>query len=133
MLKRLFLSIIILSALASEGGAAYTADLIDYYLSNLTHLDMIQHSRDTISSSEVQQLNSLERKGTPVAFFKAISQDAIDFRVSNRESNLGLFWMSCFTVILAILIVSFICLKQISLVSRQAIFSLSDSSPPVYC
>jgi len=133
MLKRLFLSIIILSALASEGGASYSADLINYYLVNLAHLDMIQDSRNAISVFDEQRLNSLDKKGIPVAFFKLISQDSINSKASTiRDSRL--LWMSSITILLSIFIVAFICLNnQMSFITRRALLSLTDSSPPAYC
>ncbi|HEY5583637.1 MAG TPA: hypothetical protein VIK78_03995 [Ruminiclostridium sp.] len=134
MLKRLFLGIIILSALASEGGAYYSADLIDYYLVNLAHLDMIQDSRNAITILNTQNLDSLDKSGIPVAFFKLVSQDAINSNNSKRVSRLGLFAMSSIAIVLAIFIVIYFSLNnQISFVTRRALLSLTDSSPPASC
>ena len=134
MLKRLFLSIIILSALTSEGGVLYAADLYDFCLVNFSHLNMVQDSRNAITSLDTQKLNSLDKKGTPVAFFKRISQDAINSKVSNRNSNLEFFWISSITIALAIFITSFLFLNnRISIIIRRALLFYADSSPPVCC
>lgn len=134
MLRRLFLSIIILSTLASEGGVSYSADLIDYYLVNLAHLDIIQDSRNAISNFDAQKLNSIDKKGTPVAFFKLVSQDSINSKTSNRHYNFEFLWMHGEALALTIFIVLFICLNnQISFITRRALLSLTDSSPPICC
>ena len=134
MLKRLFLSIIILSALNSEGGILYAADLFDYCLVNFAHLDMVQDSRNANSSFDAHKLNSLDKKGTPVAFFKSISQDTINSKDLNRERHLDFLWMSRFAIISTIFIVSFLCLNnQISNISTRALLFFADSSPPVCC
>ena len=134
MLKRLFLSIIILSALNSEGGILYAADLFDYCLVNFAHLDMVQDSRNANSNFDAHKLNSLDKKGTPVAFFKSISQDTINSKDLNRERHLDFLWMSRFAIISTIFIVSFLCLNnQISNISTRALLFFADSSPPVCC
>lgn len=134
MLKRLFLSIIILSALNSEGGILYAADLFDYCLVNFAHLDMVQDSRNAISSFDAHKLNSLDKKGTPVAFFKLISQDTINLKDPNRKRHLDFLWISPFAIISTIFIVSFLCLNnQISNITTRALFFFADSSPPVCC
>lgn len=134
MLKRLFLSIIILSALNSEGGILYAVDLFDYCLVNFAHLDMVQDSRNAISSFDAHKLNSLDKKGTPVAFFKLISQDTINSKDPNRDSHLDFLWISRIAVILTIFIISFLYLNnQILNVTRRALLFFADSSPPVCC
>jgi len=134
MLRRLFLSIIILSTLASEGGAFYSADLIDYYLVNFAHLGVIQDSRDEISSFELQKLNPLEKKGIPVAFYKLVSKESIMSKASNKNNHLEFLLMYGETLVAAITIVLFISSNnQISFITRRALLSLADSSPPAYC
>jgi len=134
MLRRLFLSIIILSTLASEGGASFSADLIDFYLVNLAHLDIIQDSRIDISSFDAQKLNSLGKKGTPVAFYKRLSQDSINSNASNKHNHFQFLWMYGEKLALAIFIGLFISLNnQIFFIPRRVLLSLADSSPPAYC
>jgi len=134
MLRRLFLSIIILSTLASEGGASYSADLIDYYLVNLTHLDIIQDSRNTISSFDAKKWNSLDKKGIPVAFYKLVSQDSINSKASNKHNHSEFLFIYGKVLALAIFIMLFICLyTQISFIKRRILLSLTDSSPPTFC
>jgi hypothetical protein len=135
MLKRLFLSIIILSTLASEGGAYYSADLIDFYLVNLTHLGIMQDSRSENSSFDAQKLTSLDKKGTPVAFYKLASQDSINLKASNKHNNLEFLSMYGGTLALAIFIIvlSISLNNQISFISRRILLNLADSSPPAYC
>ena len=134
MLRRLVLSIIILSALASEGGTPYSAGLIDYYLVNLTHLDMMmQDSRDTVSVFDVQKLNAINKKGTPAAFFKVISQDAINAKSSNKNVHLDFLWIPILKIALTITIVLFVFINIHKSYKRRTVLSLSDSSPPVYC
>lgn len=133
MLKRLFLSIVILSTLAYEGGTSYSTGLIDYYLLNFNQLDIIQDSRNAISSYDVRNLSSIEKKGTPVAFFKLISQNSLNSKVSN-DNHLQPIWLSCAVIVLAIFILLFIYLnKRKLLVTKRSLLSLADSSPPVYC
>ncbi len=134
MFRKLFLSIIILSALASENGVYNATDLFDIYLANLTHLDMIQESRSAVSVLESQKEDSL-RKGTPLSFYKAISEDAINKEMpnSNRHGELALL-MSISIAILSLLVsVYFNSNINKSILSKRALFSQSDSSPPVYC
>jgi len=134
MLRRLFLSIIILSTLASEGGASFSADLIDFYLVNLAHLDIIQDSRIDISSFDAQKLNSLSKKGTPVAFYKRLSQDSINSEASDKQNHLQFLCMYGEKLALAIFIGLFISLNnQIFFIPRRVLLSLADSSPPAYC
>jgi hypothetical protein len=134
MLRRLFLSLIILSTLASEGGASFSTDLIDYYLVNLAHLGIMQDSRIDFSSFDVQKLNSLDRKSTPLAFYKLISQDLINSNASNKHKHLEFLSTYGLTLVLAIFIVLFISLNnKLSFITRRALLSLADSSPPAYC
>lgn len=131
MLKRLFLSIIILSALTSEGGNYYTANLIDYYLINFSHLEMVQDSRNALSYFGEQ--NSLQRKGTPVAFFKKLSQDTINSQTSRHDSNLEFGFIFSFSIALIILIARLLWLNiQRKSVSVRALLCRADSSPPAY-
>lgn len=128
------MSIIILSALASEGGTYYSADLIDYYLVNFSCFDMIQDSRNAISDFDAQKLDSLATRGTPVALFKIISQDAIDSRVLRRDSSFEHLWIPCISLILCIIVLAFVYLNnQVIFNSRRVLLSLADSSPPIYC
>lgn len=134
MLRRLFLSIIILSTLASEGGASYSTDLIDYYLVNLTHFDVVQDSRNTNVNFDAKKLNSLDKKGTPVAFYKLASQDSINSNASNKNNHLEFLWIYSEEIALALFILLFICLyNQISFTTRRDLLSFADSSPPAYC
>lgn len=127
MLKRFFLSIIILSALASEGGVYLSSELIEYYLINLPHFDMVQESRTTLQ-------NSLTRKGTPVSFFKNISQDAINAKSQSKHKQLDGYYIFGLPVFIIFAIVSYFKLKnQIIQVARRILLSLTDSSPPVCC
>lgn len=134
MFKKLFLSIIILSALASENGAYYAADLFDLYLVNLTHLDMIQDSRNAVSILQAQKEGVLNKRGKPLSFFKAISEEAINRKLPNRNRHFELISMSFSLMILCILVL--ICLNSNinkTFFTRRALFSRSDSSPPVCC
>ncbi len=132
MLKRLFLSIIILSALTSEGGNYYTANLIDYYLINFSHLEMVQDSTNALSYFGEQ--NSLQRKGTPVAFFKKLSQDAINSQTPRRDNNLEFGFIFSFSIALIILITRLLWLNiQRKSVSVRVLLCRADSSPPAYC
>lgn len=134
MLRRLFLSIIILSALASEGGAPYSAGLLDYYLINLNHLDMMmQDSRDTVPVFDVQKLNTINKKGTPAAFFKALSQDAINAKSSNKRVHPEFLWFPILKIVLTITIVLLVFVNICKFYKRRTLLSLADSSPPVYC
>jgi hypothetical protein len=133
MFRKLFLSIIILSALASENGAYCAADLFDLYLINLPHLDMIQYSRNAITILEAQKTNSLERRGRPASLFKAISEEAINRKTPNKDIHSEfLLLLSALAIVLGIIISAYIFINK-SHTSRQALFSLSDSSPPVCC
>ncbi len=134
MLRRLFISIIILSTLASEGGVSYTADLIDYYLVNLTHLDIMQDSRNAISNFDAQEQKSLNKKGTPVAFYKLLSQASINSKTPDRNNYFELLWMHSEAIALSIFIVFIIFLyNQTSFLTRRVLLNLADSSPPAYC
>ncbi len=134
MFKKLFLSIIILSALASENGVYNAADLFDLYLVNLTHLDMIQESRSAVSVLESQKEASLSRKGTPLSFFKAISEDALNKEMPiNRHGELALLMSISIALLGLLVLVYFNSNINRSFSSRRLLFSQSDSSPPVYC
>ncbi|ACL75810.1 hypothetical protein [Ruminiclostridium cellulolyticum] len=135
MFKKLFLSIIILSALASENGVYNTADLFDLYLVNLSHLDMMQESRNARSVSQSQKEDSLDKKGKPLSFFKEISEDAINRKVSNnnRHGELALLMSVSITILSSLVLVYFISTIYKAFFSKRALLSQSDSSPPVCC
>lgn len=131
MLKKLFLSIIILSALASEGGAYLSADLIDYYLVNFSRLDIMQvNSAGQSSGSGVER-----KKGTPAAFFKAVSQNAIDLKNTVRNKYSDFTAIPPLSAGVALLMVFSICFFNIkkSTYFRRYFLSLTDSSPPAAC
>ncbi len=135
MFKKLFLSIIILSALASENGVYNAADLFDLYLVNLTHLDMIQESRSAVSVLESQKEASVSRKGRPLSFFKAISAEALNKEMpnNNRHGELALL-MSISIVILSLLVLAYLNSNtNRDFSTKRLLFSQSDSSPPVCC
>ncbi|WP_024833683.1 hypothetical protein [Ruminiclostridium josui] len=134
MFKKLVLSIIILSALASENGVYNAADLYDLYLVNLTHLDMLQESRSAVSVLESQKEDSLIRKGTPLSFFKAISADAINEEMpnNNRHWEIALLMPISIAILCLLVLVYYnsnINNKKFS--SRRLLISQSDSSPPI--
>ncbi len=132
MFKKLFLSIIILSALASEGGAYFSADFIDYYLANFARLDIIQNSSVSSQSAETESIS--RSKGTPVAFYKVISQYAIDSKNDNTHSFPGYSAIVPLSAGLAFIVVFyFVYIIKLSLNSRRSFLSLTDSSPPVFC
>ena len=132
MFKKLFLSIIILSALASEGGAYFSADFIDYYLANFARLDIIQNSSVSSQSAETESISG--SKGTPVAFYKAISQYAIDSKNTSTHSYSGFLAIVPLAAGLAFIVVlSFVYSIKLTLNSRRSFLSLTDSSPPMFC
>lgn len=133
MLKRLFLSIIILSALASETGAYYSADLMNLYLTNLSQFDMIQDSRNAVSFG-VQKQNSSTRLGIPASFYKAISQDAIDAKNPIKSGNSETWFLSALSIGLLIIAAGYLYNETRSKIYfKSAFLSISDSSPPVNC
>jgi hypothetical protein len=76
MLKRLFLSLIIVSALASsEGGAYSSAELIDFYLANFVPADIVQRSIGL--NSKIEDLGSQIKSKTPISSFKQISSQLL--------------------------------------------------------
>jgi hypothetical protein len=137
MLKRLFLSIIILSTLASEGGVPYSADLIDYYLVNLAHLDIIQDSRSAVPVFDAQKLTETQKKGIPAAIFKLISQKSIstfNLKQTNKHNFFEFILIMTSAVALFILVGLFISLNTQGIsILKRTLLSLTDSSPPVYC
>ncbi|EPR09169.1 hypothetical protein [Ruminiclostridium papyrosolvens] len=135
MFKKLFLSIIILSALASENGVYNAADLFDLYLVNLTHLDMIQESGSAVSVLESLKEDSLSKKGTPLSFFKAISADAINKEMpnNNRHGELALLMSVSIAILSLLVLVYFNSNINRAFSPRRLLFSQSDSSPPVCC
>ncbi len=135
MFRKLFLSIIILSALASENGVYNAADFFDLYLVNLTHLDMIQESSSAVSVLESQKEASLSRKGTPLSFFKAISADALNKEMpnNNRHGELALLMSVSITILSLLVFVYFNSNIYKAIYSKRALISRSDSSPPVCC
>lgn len=134
MLKKIFLSIIILSAFASEGGVSYSEELINYYLVNLTHFDVMQDSLNAVSDNNIKKTDTTEKKGTPVAFYKLISQDSIDSKTPNINNSSVPIWIFSATFSLAVIIVAFIYLtKKLFTFTRCDFLCLADSSPPAYC
>ncbi len=135
MFRKLFLSIIILSALASENGVYNAADFFDLYLVNFTHLDMIQESSSAVSVLESQKEDSLNRKGTPLSFFKAISADALNKEMpnNNRHGELALLMSVSITILSLLVFVYFNSNIYKAIFSKRALISQSDSSPPVCC
>ncbi len=134
MLRKLFISIIILSTFASEGGVCYSEELIKYYLANLTYLDVMQNSIDSVSDFNVNKLSTAEKKGTPLAFYKMISQDSIDSKSPNRNIHQEALWV-CFLIAgIVIFCVLYICLNnKLFIITRRSLLCLADSSPPAYC
>ncbi len=135
MFRKLFLSIIILSALASENGVYNAADFFDLYLVNFTHLDIIQESSSAVSVLESQKEDSLNRKGTPLSFFKAISADALNKEMpnNNRHGELALLMSVSITILSLLVFVYFNSNIYKAIFSKRALISQSDSSPPVCC
>ncbi len=135
MFRKLFLSIIILSALASENGVYNAADFFDLYLVNLTHFNMIQESRSAISVLESQKEDSLSRKGKPLSFFKAISEDALKREMpnNNRHGELALLMSVSIAIISLLVFVYFNSNINKTIFSKRALISRSDSSPPIFC
>ncbi len=132
MLKKLFLSIIIVSALASEGGAYFSADLLDYYLVNFTRLDMMQDNQLAGQFAGKEGLS--QRKGTPAAFYKVVAQNAIDLKNSIKHNFYDLAVITSLTVGLALIIIFYfnVNLRKV-LYARRTLLNLTDSSPPVFC
>jgi hypothetical protein len=134
MLRKIFLSIIILSAFASEGGVSYSDELINYYLVNLTYFDVMQDSLNAVSDYNIQKTDTAEKKGTPAAFYKLISQDSIDSKSPNINNRSVPVWIFYTNAGLAVFIVVFIYLnKKIFIFTRRDFLCLADSSPPAYC
>ncbi len=136
MLKKFFLSIIILSALASEGGAYFSAGLIDYYLLNFSRLDAIQDrllSEPAVDSEELSGAHAL-RKATPAAFYKIISQKAIELKDYTKHNFSGYTAIPPFTAGLAFIVVFYILINiEKPRSTKQFLFAFSDSSPPAFC
>lgn len=130
MFKKLFLSIIILSALASEGGAYFSADLLDYYLVNFTRLDIMQDSQ--IINQAAKAEGFAKTKGTPAAFYKIISQNAVDLKNSIRHNYPDFTALVPLAVGLALIAVFYnTFIINLSSKSGSFLLSLTDSSPPV--
>ncbi len=134
MLRKIFLSILILSAFASEGGVCYSEELINYYLVNLTYFDVKQDNLNVVPDYNVKKTATVEKKGTPAAFYKLISQDSIDSKAPNiNKGSVPLFILSS-TFGLAVILVVFIYLnKKLFIFTRRDFLCLADSSPPAYC
>ena len=134
MLRKIFLSILILSAFASEGGVSYSEELINYYLVNLTYFDVMQDSLNAVSDFSIKKTDTAEKKGTPAAFYKMISQDSIDSKAPNVNNGSVPLWIFSATACLAVIIVVFIYLnKKLFIFTRRDFLCLADSSPPAYC
>lgn len=131
MLRKLFLSIIILSTFASEGGAYLSEELVNYYLINFTYLDVMQDSINVAPNYDAKNLSGVEKKGTPAAFYKYISQSTIDSKSSNAN-HLEALLPSFVTAGLFIFIVLFVYLnKKLFIIARQYYICHADSSPPL--
>ncbi len=134
MLRKIFLSIIILSAFASEGGVSYSDELINYYLVNLTYFDVMQDSLNAVSDYNIKKTDTAEKKGTPAAFYKLISQDSIDSKTPNINNSSVPFRLFSTNAGLVVFIVIFIYLnKKLIFFTRRDFLCLADSSPPAYC
>ncbi|PYG86958.1 hypothetical protein LY28_02580 [Ruminiclostridium sufflavum DSM 19573] len=134
MLRKLFLSIIILSTLASESGVYCSEQLINYYLFNLSYLDVMQDNINVISDFNIRKTGTLERKGTPAAFYKLISQDTIDSKAKNGSSHSETLGICFITAFLIFAVALFICSNnRLSVISRRNLLCLGDSSPPACC
>lgn len=133
MFKKLFLSIIILSTLASEGGVYYSADLIDYYLMNLVRLDIIQDSRAAVSDFNAQKTNIAAKKGTPATFYKMLSQKAAEGKTSAEHNFPVPVLCTALAILIFVTVSNFYLNKVKSFYAGRALLNLTDSSPPVYC
>jgi hypothetical protein len=134
MLRKIFLSIIILSAFASEGGVSYSEELINYYLVNLTYFDIKQDYLNAVSDYNTNNIDAVEKKGTPAAFYKLISQESIDSKTPNINNGSVPLWILSTTVGLIVFSVAFIYLnKKLFIYTRLDFLCLADSSPPAVC
>ena len=132
MLRKIFLSILILSAFASEGGVSYSEELINYYLVNLTYFDVMQDNLNAVSDNNIKK-DTAEKKGTPAAFYKLISQESIDSKTPNVNNGSVPLWIFSSIACLAVIIVVFIYLnKKLFNFARRDFLCLADSSPPAY-
>jgi hypothetical protein len=129
ILKRLFLSLIIVSALASaEGGVYSSADLIDYYLTNLVASGMIESN--TSLNPPTGDMGSQVKNGTPLSSFKSISNQLI---LKYQQKVKKVYWPfvteNAYTLMLIFAVSA--CFVYICLIVRKNILlNLTDNSPP---
>lgn len=133
MFKRLFLSIIILSTLATEGGAYYSADFLDYYLMNLARLDIIQDSRIAVSDFNVQKSGMTAKRGTPVSFYRTLSQKAVEGKEYLRHNFFEPVLLTVLAALIFFTVSSFYLNIGKFFNTGRTLLSLADSSPPVFC
>ncbi|QNU65852.1 hypothetical protein EHE19_013225 [Ruminiclostridium herbifermentans] len=134
MLRKIFLSIIILSAFASESGVSYSEELINFYLVNLTYFDIKQDDLNAVSDYTINKTDAVEKKGTPAAFYKLISQESIDAKTPNINNGSVPLWILTTAICLVVFSVVFIYLnKKIFIFTRLDLLCLADSSPPAFC
>ena len=134
MLRNLFISILILSTFASEGGVCYSEELVKYYLANFTYLDVMQNSINSVPDFNINRLGTAEKKGTPLAFYKLISQDSIDSKSPKRNIHQEALWI-CFIIAgIVTFCILYICLNnKLFIITRRHLLCLADSSPPAFC
>lgn len=131
IIKRLFLSLIIVSALASaEGGAYSSTGLIDYYLSNLVASGMIESN--TSLNSPTGNINSQVKNGTPLSTFKSISNELIlKYEQKVKKINWPFVTENAYKLMLAFTLSA--CFVYIYLIVRKNILlNLTDNSPPAF-
>jgi len=132
MFKKLFLSLIILSTLASEGGAYFSADLLDYYLVSLSRFDSMQDGQVSNESAVPEHIS--KANGTPAAFYKVISQNAFELKELTQHNYYDFTAIPIISAGLAFIIILFLFIsRNVFLYSRPSFLGHTDSSPPVCC
>ena len=132
-LKKFFLSLIIISTLATDGGAYLSADLVNLYVYNILPQDKALNSRTTlaINSNAVKSGLTITRVNS-LPGYSYQSRDNYNQEINDPQYKNTVGLPIAKPSLLIFFIVTLLCLYSIMITtSNRYICSYANSSPPV--
>lgn len=136
MLRKLFISLLILSALTSDGIINIAEILCDPSILTKEVIDIVLGYEGELTAKQIETLNKSHRLTASTAFFSSIkfSNTSIKFYSDSTDT---VSWIAAFNkptelvVLLSFLFIIFVAAKKIT--DKGIIFYHSDLSPPLCC
>lgn len=132
-LKKFFVSLLIISALATDGGAYFSADLINLYLYNVLPQDKAFSSRATLAvkSNSVKSATTIT-KGNSLPGYSYKSRDSFNKEINEPQYKHTVGLPIVKSSLLVFFIIALLSLYSVILTtSNKHICSYANSSPPV--